>query len=125
MSLNKGCGIKGIFIAVCILIASVDAKDLPTDSLKCQDSWRGFDKVQHATFSFLWVLGVQYIAVNKCDMAEKDALQISFTTSASLGLLKEIFDRKRSGGHFCKKDLAANALGLILASAIVLSNSGR
>ena len=125
MSLNKGCGIKGIFIAIFILIASVGAKDLPADSLTCQDSWRGFDKVQHATFSFLWVLGVQYIAVNKCDMTEKDAFQISFTTSASLGLLKEFFDRKRSGGHFCKKDLAANTLGLMLASAIVLSKFRR
>ena len=60
-----------------------------------------------------------------CDITEKDALQISFTTSASLGLLKEYFDRKRSGGHFCKKDLAVNALGLILASAIVLSKFRR
>jgi hypothetical protein len=51
--------------------------------------------------------------------------KISSSSSASLGLLKENCDRKKSGGHFCKKDLIANGLGLVLATAIVLKNTKR
>ena len=117
--------IKTLLIAIFLLFASISANDLPNDSTTVQDSWFGFDKLQHASFSCLWILAVQYIAVNKSSMAENDALRISFSSAASLGLLKEFYDRKRPGGHFCKKDLIADALGLGLATAIVLSNPGQ
>ena len=71
------------------------------------------------------MLGIQYIAVNKSELDEKKALHISFSSAASLGLLKELNDRKRPGGHFCKRDLIANGLGLVLATAILLKNPKR
>ena len=114
-----------LWITTFLLCASISAKELPNDSTTVQDSWIGFDKIQHATFSFLWVLGIQYIAVNKSGLDENEAFQISFSSSASLGFLKEICDRKKPGGHFCKKDLIANGLGLVLATAIVLKNPKR
>ena len=38
------------------------------DSLASSDSWTSFDKLQHFTFSFLWVLSTQYILVNKFEI---------------------------------------------------------
>ena len=98
------------------------AQIVQLDSTIVKDSWVGYDKLQHVTFSFLWVLGSQYVAVNKIGMEEHEASRISFSASFSFGILKEMYDRKRPGGHFCKKDLIANVLGLVLASAIVYSN---
>ena len=117
--------ICNIIFIICFLFGNALSQDVSSDSSVVQDSWFGFDKLQHASFSCLWILAVQYIAVNKSSMAENDALRISFSSAASLGLLKEFYDRKRLGRHFCKKDLIADALGLGLATAIVLSNPGQ
>ena len=125
MTRTSRCGLRTLWIAIFILFASIRANDLPNDSTTVQDSWFGFDKLQHVSFSFLLVLGVQYIVVNKHSIEENDALRKSFSSAASLGMIKEYYDRKRPGGHFCKKDLIADALGLGLATAIVLSNPGQ
>ncbi len=34
------------------------------------DRWLGFDKAQHAAFSFLWTLSSQYTLVNKLDVSD-------------------------------------------------------
>ena len=112
-------------ILIVFLITFSYTQNDQLDSISVKDSWCGFDKVQHATFSFLWVLGVQYIAVNKSRLHDNEAFQISFSSSASLGLRKEFCDGKNPGGHCCKKDLTANGLGLVLATAIVLKNPKR
>ena len=117
--------IRNLIIIFFLVTTLSFAQNVKPESSVIKDSWFGFDKIQHATFSFLWVLGIQYIAVNKSGFDENEAFQISFSSSASLGLLKENCDRKNPGGHFCKKDLIANGLGLVLATAIVLKNPKR
>jgi len=109
-------------LLVIILITPILAQDSDEDSLNVQDSWFGFDKVRHVTFSFLWVLSIQYIAVNKFDLDEKSAFPISFTSAASIGLLKEIYDWKKPNDHFSKRDLIADLLGLCLASVVIFTH---
>lgn len=85
------------------------------------DPWLGFDKAQHAAFSFLWTLGSQYTLVNKIDISERRALPFSMGSGAILGLAKEVYDarwgRRR---YFSYRDLAANAVGLILAAGLIV-----
>ncbi len=85
------------------------------------DPWLGFDKVQHVTFSFLWTLGTQYVAVNKGHFSEARALPISAGFSAAVGLSKEYYDL-RSGppNVFSYRDLVANGVGILLAVGVIL-----
>lgn len=105
-----------------LLITPALGQDSPRDSLQTEDPWLSFDKVEHVTFSFLWVLSIQYIAVNKFDLEDREAFPISLTGTALIGLLKEVYDERKLNSHFSKRDLAANAVGLCLASAVVLAD---
>ena len=84
------------------------------------DPWLGFDKVQHAAFSFLWTLGSQYTLVNKMDLSEGRALPFSMGSGAAVGLAKEVYDWQR-GSHrtFSYRDLAADAFGIVLAAGLI------
>lgn len=86
-----------------------------------EDSWFGFDKVQHLSFSFLWTLGTQYVVVNKVRLSEAQALPISISTSAALGLSKEVYDLHRGPqGLFSYRDLVADSVGILLAVGLIL-----
>ncbi|NOZ03985.1 MAG: hypothetical protein GXO92_05190 [FCB group bacterium] len=91
------------------------------DSSEQQDPWFAFDKVQHFTFSFLWVLSTQYILVNKMHLEETEALPLSLTSSAIAGLGKELYDARKPNGWFSRRDLVADGCGTLLASAIILT----
>lgn len=86
-----------------------------------KDPWLAFDKVQHLAFSFLWTLGSQYALVNKAGMSERAALPVSAGASAAVGFAKEYYDW-RIGPHryFSRRDLAADAVGILLAAGFVL-----
>ena len=85
------------------------------------DPWLAFDKVQHLTFSFLWTLGSQYALVNKVDVSEGGALPVSIASSAAVGLAKEYYDWRRGPRRvFSRRDLVADADGIILATGIIL-----
>jgi uncharacterized protein YfiM (DUF2279 family) len=86
-----------------------------------EDSWFGFDKVQHVSFSFLWTLGTQYVVVNKGRLSEPQALPISISTSAALGLSKELYDLHRGPQRlFSYRDLVADGVGILLAVGLIL-----
>ncbi|GEM_PF-877282 len=88
---------------------------------QAEDRWLAFDKVQHLTFSFLWTLGTQYVTVNKGRISERHALPISITSSAVVGVSKEVYDlHVGPSRYFSKKDLAADALGILLAAGLIL-----
>ncbi len=87
---------------------------------RARDPWLGFDKVQHVTFSFLGTLGNQYVLVNKLDVAEPDALPVSIAVTATIGLGKEVYDKKRGPRrHFSYRDLLADAVGIGLATLVI------
>lgn len=86
-----------------------------------EDRWLGFDKVQHVTFSFLWTLGTQYVAVNKGRFSEAQALPLSIGTSAAIGVSKELYDRHVGRQRFFSyRDLVADGIGILLAAGIIL-----
>ncbi|HEX7069534.1 MAG TPA: hypothetical protein VF190_01960 [Rhodothermales bacterium] len=83
------------------------------------DPWLGFDKVQHTTFSLLFVLGSQYLLVNKAGWGDSGALPLSVGVAATLGVAKELYDWRISPyRYFSGRDLVADVLGI--AAGIVL-----
>lgn len=85
------------------------------------ERWLAFDKAQHFAFSFLWTLGVQYTLVDKADWSNRRALPISLGSGAALGVAKEIYDGTWGPHrHFSKRDLVADAAGLLLAGGFIL-----
>lgn len=85
------------------------------------DPWLAFDKAQHLAFSFLWTLGSQYALVNKASLSEGSALPVSVGVSATVGLAKEYYDwRIGPRRFFSRRDLAADAVGILLATGFIL-----
>ena len=85
------------------------------------DKWIAIDKAQHFAYSIFVSLGCQYVIVNKLKNSESSALPVSSGLSFSAGLLKEINDKRGSGGFFSYKDMVANTLG-ILGAAVIISS---
>jgi len=84
------------------------------------DQWLARDKAKHVAFSGLWTLSTQYVLVNKADWSKGDALPLSITSSATVGLAKELYDASRPAGTISGKDLAADAVGIGLAVGVIL-----
>jgi uncharacterized protein YfiM (DUF2279 family) len=98
--------------------ASSDVKPL---DYQANDRWLGFDKVQHATFSFLITLGSQYTLVNKISLSEGDALPVSIGSAIVVGVSKELYDEYATpGNRLSYRDLAADAAGIALAVVLIL-----
>ena len=85
-----------------------------------KDKWIAIDKVQHFSYSCLISLGVQYVLVNKLEMNEDSAMPLSMAMSFSLGIIKELRDKKGKDGFFSKKDVVANGFGILTAGIIIL-----
>ncbi|WP_456427267.1 hypothetical protein [Rhodocaloribacter sp.] len=85
------------------------------------DRWLAFDKAQHAAFAFLSVVGGQYTLVRKAGWSERRALPVSMGFGAALGLGKELYDwRVGPRRTFSRRDLAADAFGILLAAGFIL-----
>ena len=85
------------------------------------DPWIAYDKVLHFGVSFSIVLSTQYILENKLSIEKDDALPIGVFVSAINGLYKELWDKKVSN-FFSKRDLIADAAGILVAAVIVKNN---
>ena len=97
---------------------------MQVDSLKekeVYDPWFAYDKVLHFGVSFSIVLSTQYILENKLSIEKDDALPIGVFVSAINGLYKELWDKKVSN-FFSKRDLIADAAGILVAAVIVKNN---
>jgi uncharacterized protein YfiM (DUF2279 family) len=78
------------------------------------------DKIEHATFGFLFTIGYQYALVNKLDYSERRSLPISVASAATVGLVKEVYDRRYGPKHhFSKRDLVADGVGIALAVVVI------
>ena len=105
-------------IFLCMISIGI-SEPVKVDSIKIEDKWLAYDKVQHFTFSFLWTLSSQYVLVNNMNMYEQDALPCSVVSSLSAGIMKETYDMKQPNGYFSNKDIVANTLGILLAVMII------
>lgn len=86
-----------------------------------EDRWLAPDKAKHVGASLLVTLSSQYAFVNKGGWSEHDALPLSVGTGALAGLSKEFYDRHVGPTrHFCLRDLAADAVGILLAVGFIL-----
>lgn len=97
-----------------------DSTDSAEYRQELEDPWLGFDKVQHFTYSFLWTLSTQYVLESKMGMARETAIWLSPVSATAAGLGKELYDRKKPGGFFSKRDLVANIAGIAVAVAVIL-----
>lgn len=79
------------------------------------------DKAKHVSGSLLLTLSTQYILVVKAGWTEPDALPVSVTSAAVIGISKELSDRYASPtGFFSAKDLVADTLGIALGVIVIL-----
>jgi VanZ family protein len=70
--------------------------------------------------SALWTLSTQYVLVNKAGWTEGDALPASVASGAAVGIAKEMVDATRPAGTASARDLAANAVGIALATGLIV-----
>ncbi len=85
------------------------------------DPWLAYDKVQHATVSFLWTLSTQYTLVQKIGWTERRALPFSASSAAVVGVGKELYDWKVGATRrFSYRDLVADGVGILLAVGFIL-----
>jgi uncharacterized protein YfiM (DUF2279 family) len=71
--------------------------------------------------STLWTLSTQYVLVTKADWSERDALPVSAASAATVGLAKEVYDRRVGPtAHFSWKDLVADAVGIGVGAVVIL-----
>ncbi|HIB05612.1 MAG TPA: hypothetical protein EYO18_07805 [Candidatus Marinimicrobia bacterium] len=102
------------------LFAANQGPEQKTVEHAAKDKWIAIDKVQHFSYSCLISLGVQYVLVNKLEMNEDSAMPLSMAMSFSLGIIKELRDKKGKDGFFSRKDLIANGFGILTAGVIIL-----
>jgi len=99
-------------------------ESVPTDlldTLAQPDEWLARDKALHVGASFLITLSSQYVFESKLELTEGEALPLAITTSLSAGVLKEVLDSQRAHAlHFCYRDLVADAIGILLATGLIL-----
>ncbi len=79
------------------------------------DPWFGPDKVKHAVVAFA-VQGGSYATLRTVS-GHGTAMVGATIAAAGVSLLKERFDRRRTG--FSMRDLAWDALGIAIASVVV------
>jgi uncharacterized protein YfiM (DUF2279 family) len=86
-----------------------------------RDDWWARDKAKHLAVSTLWTLSTQYVLVTKADWSERDALPVSAASAATVGLAKEVYDRRVGPtAHFSWKDLVADAVGIGVGAVVIL-----
>lgn len=92
----------------------------PATSAPSRDRWLGRDKAKHVAVSALWTLSTQYVLVNRAGWSDADALPASVASAAAVGVTKELYDTSRLTGHFCGRDLVADAVGIGLAVGVIV-----
>jgi len=124
-----------VFPLALICLGEARAQDLPPQILRKADSacvpdstqdesvdnYISVDKLLHLSVS-LWLSGFSYYSNRFWFSKDRPSSRIlSFSLTVSVGVLKEIWDRKVSS-HFSFKDLMADLLGAAFGLAIFTLN---
>jgi hypothetical protein len=110
---------KVLAISIIIIFNICFAQSAQSDSLNMSHKIIGFDKIQHAAFSCLWTLSSQYVLENKSGFSEEKALSYSVSSSALLGIAKELNDVQTKENPFNWGDMIANGIGIVIAVMII------
>ena len=108
-----------VFVITIIIFSICFAQSTELDSLNAKHHTICFDKIQHAAVSCLLTLSSQYIMVNKSGFDEHKALSYSVSSSALIGLAKEVNDCQTKEKPFDWGDLIANGVGIAIAVFII------
>ncbi len=110
------------------LILLMFVTSLPADEMKMnlahpKDSWTGFDKWQHFSFSLLITVQSGYALSHDTwvfQPPDRQNRMISAGVSPSFGVLKEIMDmRRKPSGFFSWKDLVMDVGGTLTGVLIL------
>ncbi|MGC9513200.1 MAG: hypothetical protein ACP5D8_06150 [Fidelibacterota bacterium] len=116
-----------MIILLLLIVSALPAEenlDPKTQWEKPKDTWTGFDKWQHFSFSLLMTVQSGYVLSHEKGVFQAPDRQnrmISAGISFSFGMLKECLDMKRKpSGFFSWKDLVMD-MGGTLAGVWILS----
>ncbi len=110
---------KAFIVTIIIIFSICFAQSTESDSLTAKHHTIGFDKIQHAAVSCLLTLSSQYVMVNKSGFDEEKALSYSVSSSALIGLAKELNDVQAKKQQFNWGDMIANGIGIAIAVLII------
>jgi uncharacterized protein YfiM (DUF2279 family) len=113
----------GLLPAAAMDLCKIDSVALISIKAKNTDNWFGKDKGDHFTTSAFLIGAGYYFSKQEMKMKDKSAQYNAVAFSFSLGVLKEIYDKKIKKTHFCFKDLVADLAGIGFGIAVLnLSN---
>ena len=117
-----------LFVASGVLLAPGDAlasrqpqsKSTANDSTrtKIADRWHGADKYSHFTVSAFLTAGQMFVLQDRTDIAEDRSLAIAVSSTALIGIAKEVYDGVSKKGTPSLKDLLADFVGIGVAVMI-------
>jgi putative lipoprotein len=83
-----------------------------------RDSWFGIDKIKHFFIS-AFVESVTYSALQAARVKRRPALTGAIGVTASIGVAREIHDKRKPGNRFSYRDLTWDALGIGAGAVLV------
>jgi uncharacterized protein YfiM (DUF2279 family) len=87
-----------------------------------KDTFTGKDKLEHFTVSAIITSATGFVLHNHFKTNRDTAIAVGFTTSISIGGIKELIDKKTPGEQSSWKDLIADFAGCA-AGALILSEA--
>jgi len=78
------------------------------------DTWYGDDKIRHLVGSMFSAALLVQVADHRTRWPEKEIKIFAAGTTLGLGFVKELYDRRKPGNHFCWKDLTVDAGGVLI-----------
>jgi uncharacterized protein YfiM (DUF2279 family) len=100
------------------VIIHLQTSPRPVPIVRNADLWYGDDKIRHVLSSFISTTLLTQAGNRGIEWEKQDAKIFAAGTTMSLGFVKELYDRRKQGNHFCWKDLAADAAGVLIGLVI-------
>lgn len=108
-----------IALILILIVNPVLGQSSEADTTNVKHHIIGYDKIQHTAVSCLLTLSGQYILEQKANLAQNETLCYSASTTAIIGLTKELNDMKINLQPFNWGDMVANIFGIGLAILII------
>lgn len=112
--------LKAIFIIALVLILFGQQSVLAESGEK--DSFTGKDKIEHFAISAAMTASTAFVLHNHFQTKRDNAIVFGFSTSLSLGGIKELIDKRIPGEQSSWKDLVADIIGCA-AGAIAIGSA--
>ncbi|MFQ5631695.1 MAG: VanZ family protein [bacterium] len=90
-----------------------------SSKIKISGKWHGADKYSHFTISAFLTAGQFFVLREQADFSKNCSLTIAVTSTALIGIAKEVYDSVSKKGTPSFKDLVADFLGIGLAIAVI------